>query len=238
MSATCGQCGTHIVGIGWADQQLAQYLFTLIRSAKRQYTNPPPAGYFCPTDGAPWSSEAKHHLNCGFCRKKQTYAQATQKPRSQHVGTTMPPQIKCRIWWDVAVAAYRISVPYHEGFIEVLKATVPAGKRAFDPSTKIWTFEEMFLPIILTAAKAVWGDGELNVVTRDQTATNLPATASSSPLAAVAEQFVRALPYEAAKKAYQLAALTLHPDKPTGNAEKMSALNVAWSRIEKELYGK
>ena len=156
------------------------------------------------------------------------------KQRSQNVS---PPQIKVRIWWDVSIAAYRISVPYHEAFIDFLKATVPAGKRAFDPSTKIWTFEESYLQLIETAAKAIWSPTEINIVTRAQTAQNLPATATASPLASMCEQFVRALPYEAAKKAYQIAAMQLHPDRG-GSAEQMSLLNVSWSRLEKELYGK
>lgn len=82
-----------------------------------------------------------------------------------------------------------------------------------------------------------------NVITRQQmetqsqTTQNTPASAQRvTPIDTVLVQFVRLLPYDAARTAYRKAQLTLHPDAG-GDSNKASALNVAWQRIEKEIYG-
>ena len=47
--------------------------------------------------------------------------------------------------------------------------------------------------------------------------------------------FMNLVPYEAAKRAYLLAAQTHHSDKG-GDPEKMVKLNTLWDRVEKEFY--
>ena len=157
----------------------------------------------------------------------------------------MTPQPMIRIWWDTSVTAYRLTSPYSKELVEMLKTKIPGSDRSFDFQSKIWTFTEQWLiPIkgLLTAMQF-----QITVITRAQSeaaATGGTGRANaSSPvrvasLDSVLAQFMRLLPYDAAQSAYRKAALALHPDRAAsgGSMEKMQALNVAWTRLEKELY--
>lgn len=154
-----------------------------------------------------------------------------------------PTQPTIRIWWDTNVAAYRLTSPYSKELVDILKKKIPVSDRSFDPQTKIWTFTEQWLTPLTSLLKAFsW---QATVITRAQAeaASQGQSKTSSSPakqskLDDVLVQFVRLLPFEAAQSAYRKAAMLLHPDRGgTGSMEKMQALNVAWTRLEKELYG-
>src|SRR5437016_2293402 len=142
---------------------------------------------------------------------------------SHEVTTKMPRNVACRIWWDQAIMAYRISTPYSQEFIEALKATVPSSDRAFDSATKIWTFSEKYFDFVTKLANMVWKNpGEVVIITRAQAqqATS-PSVVAKATLDSVLVQFMKLLPPSAATAAYRKAAFELHPDRG-GDMEKMS----------------
>jgi hypothetical protein len=142
-----------------------------------------------------------------------------------------------RIWWDQDLEAYRMVTPYNKAFLELFKAAIPGSDRAWDDSSKTWSFTEKYLQGVVALTEKVFG-GKATVISKDQSQkATTPPSMASSPLDKVILQFFRALPFEAAQKAYRIAAVSLHPDHG-GDMEKMTALNSAWSRLEKELYGK
>jgi hypothetical protein len=137
-----------------------------------------------------------------------------------------------------------MSSPFNRELVDAIKAFIPVSDRSYDPQTKIWTFvERQLTPLqtLLTQLRLA-----PTVVTRQQIEQQAAAQASQTgsqgagrglPLDAVVLQFVRTVPYNAMKKAYQLAAMELHPDRNAGNGERMATLNTAWDRIVKEIYG-
>jgi hypothetical protein len=156
-----------------------------------------------------------------------------------------PQPANIRIWWDAAIQAYRLSSPYNKTLVDALKQHIPASDRSFDEQTKQWIITERYFDPIknvftLIGLKAV-------IITRQQveTTTQTASTGANGnavsrqrqPLDAVIVEWVRLLPYDAAKAAYRRAALDLHPDKNQGNASRMTSLNAAWDRIAKEVYG-
>jgi len=102
-----------------------------------------------------------------------------------------------------------------------------------DDSTKIWTFTEKWLAPTLALIKLI-GVNPV-VITRAQAGASAGASSSRKPIDAVLLDFVKLLPFDAAQSAYRKAALAFHPDKG-GDMARMSALNAAWERIQKEVY--
>jgi hypothetical protein len=158
--------------------------------------------------------------------------------------------IKARIWWDEQAQCYQVSLPYNEKFIETLKLLIPSGDRMWDPATKIWFIKDNYGQFLRQLAETAFGVGCVSFTSKDvaqQARTynstigggprhyNIsPSTATTTEDAIVA--FFSLLPYNAAKRAYLQASQELHPDKPTGDAVKMTKLNELWSRIEKEFF--
>lgn len=158
----------------------------------------------------------------------------------------MTPTGNIRIWWDTTVQAYRMASPYNATLVDSIKSQIPHSDRSYDPPTKIWTFVERQLTPLQALLKLL--NMQCVVITRQQAEqaasqqsnTNAGGSASArnvKPLDTVIVEFVRLLPLDAAKKAYRAAAMDLHPDKQNGNNDKMQALNMAWDRIQKEVYG-
>lgn len=149
----------------------------------------------------------------------------------------MSPQTSCRIWWDASVSAYRLSSSFNKELVDTIKAQIPGSDRSFDQQSKIWTFTEKWLTPLLGFIKLL-GVSPI-VITRAQAEVAQTSSASGSTrgksLDAVIIEFVKVLPYESARKAYRDAAMLLHPDRG-GSMEKMSALNAAWERIQKEVF--
>jgi len=152
--------------------------------------------------------------------------------------------IKCRIWYDTATGAYVLSSSYTQKFIDALKLLIPAGSRdrEYDPSTKFWYFAEPYGEMVRQLAEKFFGVGAVSFTSKtvaQQAASQQAKLASArSPIDACVVEFFRLLSYEAAKKAYRQASIELHPDRPNGDAVKMSRLNELWSRIEKEVYNR
>jgi len=163
-----------------------------------------------------------------------------------------------RVLWDDSVQAFRVSTPYNPQFVELLKQLIPAGSRAWDPSSKIWTIEEKFGLPVKDLCDKVWGTGSTQFMDRGAMAAaqakqqaayaqyaQYPYTAPpprppvrGDSIDIVLLSFIKLLPYEAARSAYRKAATELHPDKQGGKAELMTALNATWARIEAEFYKK
>jgi len=146
--------------------------------------------------------------------------------------------VKCRIWYDTQLQAYYCSTPYSKEFVEFLKMGIPASDRAYDPSTKVWSFTDKYFDIIADMARRVWrGPGEVVIITKAQA----EAAQQSAPGMSVSKQtpgdvlkdFAALLPVEALEAAYKRACMTLHPDKG-GSMEKMSQLNALWTRIKQD----
>lgn len=141
-----------------------------------------------------------------------------------------------RIWWDPAVAAYRMLVPYNPQFNELFKSLMPHSDRAWDPNSKIWTWPEKYLDPVTKLITTTFGTPL--VITRGQTekaSSTAPVKAAS--IEAVMANFFKLIPYEAAQTAYKRAAMMLHPDRG-GDMEKMSELNALWQKLEAEFFKK
>jgi hypothetical protein len=152
----------------------------------------------------------------------------------------MTPVGNIRIWWDTSVSAYRMASPYNAALVDAIKAQIPISDRSYDPATKIWTFVERVLTPLQALLKMI--GAQATVITKQQAeAASQQSQAGSTqrgvPLDQVIIEFVKLCPPAAMTKAYRAAALELHPDRNSGNSDKMSRLNTAWDRIQKEVYG-
>lgn len=153
------------------------------------------------------------------------------------------PSGNVRIWWDVSVGAFRMAAPYNAKFLELLKSLVPGSDRSWDDQTKIWTFTERFYGAIKNLLDQVYGATNISVVTRQQAEAAAAAQSagaraiSSNPIDTTILQFFKMLPYDAARKAYIVAAAQLHPDKG-GSLDSMSTFNAAWQKLEREFFKK
>ena len=177
---------------------------------------------------------------------QQMYQQAQARggiPANPNRPKNMTPNLQIRIWWDTSVQAYRMASPYNSELVEVLHTVIPYSDRVFDKQTKMWTFVEKYLIPLEKMLVGTMGF-QPQIVTRVQVETqqsqqsqtsSAPATRGKA-IDVVLVEFMKLLPFDAAKAAYRRAVMELHPDKG-GDPRKASSLNEAWSRIEKELYG-
>jgi hypothetical protein len=152
----------------------------------------------------------------------------------------MIPAGNVRIWWDTSVQAYRLASPFNKDLVETIKKNIPRSDRSYDEVTKIWTFvERQFGPV--QAMMALLGIKPI-VITRAQAesatqSSSSPQVRRGTPIAELTLEFCRIVPYDCMIKAYRAAAMQLHPDRnPQSSMDKMSALNAAWERIQKEVY--
>ena len=159
---------------------------------------------------------------------------------------------KAQLFWDSTIQAYRLKMQGEwsktEKIVEFLKKQIPHSDRNLDvkedPSTHkkdyTWTFTEKYFDGTVKFLELVFGKTEIAIITRQQVeAAQAPRSAmisNSSPQATMCFEFLKAIPYEAAQKAYREAAIRCHPDRG-GNMEQMSTINALWTRIQKEIYG-
>jgi hypothetical protein len=156
---------------------------------------------------------------------------------------------KAQIYWDKSIQAYRLSMKWDkiktEKIVEFLKKNIPHSERTYDPETKIWTFTESYLDGTVKLLNVIFGNQDVAVVTKAQVEqAQLPprndATqlATGSPLGDTCYQFLKSIPYDAARQAYRKAAQMLHPDvNKQGDLGDMAKVNALWNKIEKEIYG-
>lgn len=149
---------------------------------------------------------------------------------------------KCMVYWDTKIQAYQLKMSGEYGKIEktvqFLKGAIPHSDRNWEPTTKTWTFTEKYLDGVQKFCVLIFGAQEVAVLTRDKVEGQAKAVSNTngySQLDSAMLVFMRLLPYEAAQRAYKMAAMNLHPDRG-GDMESMTRLNQAWSKLEKELY--
>jgi len=141
-----------------------------------------------------------------------------------------------RIWWDTSIGAYRLSSPYSKELVEGLKGFIPVSDRSFDPSTKIWTITERYLTPV--QAMLLRLRMQPTVITRqqaEQASQSSPQQTRGIPVTDALTRFCKLLPYEAMRKAYLIASMSMHPDKG-GNMDIYTEFNSLWQRLEKEFW--
>jgi len=151
--------------------------------------------------------------------------------------------IKCRIWWDDATQGYVVSSSYSPKLVEGLKNVIPSSDRLWDDKTKFWHVTEAYGEMIRKVAEVALGPGTVSFTSKQVSQQYTQSQNQRQSLQANAQnidaciaEFFGFLSYEVARKSYLLTAQTLHPDKATGNPQKMSRLNELWSRIEKDFF--
>lgn len=151
---------------------------------------------------------------------------------------------KCKVWWDAPVSAYRAQFPFKQQVVDFLKGNIPHSDRSWEDSTKTWTFTETYFDGTVKFLRLVYGDQEVAVVSRQQyeqaqAPPRSVAVRNADSNTMMLADFMRLLPYEAAREAYRRAAILLHPDRNKENdaMEKMSKINALWTKIQKEIYG-
>jgi hypothetical protein len=171
-------------------------------------------------------------------------------------GTQMPPQtrynsapyssgpvsVKCRIVWDVKIQAYKVSTPYSQAFVDLIKLAIPVGQRDWKPAERYWIVTEPYGDALKKVAETIWKlTGEVVMESKaDAEAEEAKRRAEAAthvhkaPIASVLNEFLMLLPNDALVAAYRRAAMELHPDKQGGSPEKMAYLNTLWDRIKVE----
>ena len=153
----------------------------------------------------------------------------------------MTPQPQARLWWNSSISAYHFVSPYNEALKDALLKAIPASDRNWNPQARVWTITERYADPLRNLLTVMGVNhtyvSKTQVEAAQQTASRTSANTASGlhKIDDVKCDFIKALPYEAALKAYRHAAILLHPDRG-GDATRMSALNIAWQRIEKEVY--
>lgn len=142
-----------------------------------------------------------------------------------------------RIWWDTQVQAYRLTTPYHQPFLEALKALIPYSDRSYDKETRIWTLTERYFKPVKELCETIWPSAVTTVTKEQAQSAQSPKSVTLIKIDEVIVQFFRMLPPDAAAKAYRHAAMLMHPDRG-GDMESMSKLNALWQRLETELFNK
>jgi hypothetical protein len=158
--------------------------------------------------------------------------------------------IKCRIWWLDSAQAYAITFAYKVDLVEKLKGVIPSGDRDYDPTSKTWYVKEQYGAAIRSLAEAAFGVGSVSFTSKQVAEQSRQASYSAGARGAYLQPgqgstedavvaFMNLVPYDAAKRAYLLAAQQLHPDKHMDDpnaGSKMAKLNELWVRVEKEFY--
>jgi len=148
---------------------------------------------------------------------------------------------KCVIFWDTKVQAYQLQMKGDfnkiQKTVEFLKGVIPHSDRNWEPTTKTWTFTEKYLDGVQKFCTLLFGNQEVAVLTRDKVEGQSQSVSVNgyNTLDSALLTFMKLLPFDAAQAAYRKASMTLHPDRG-GDMEKMTKLNQAWSKIEKEVY--
>lgn len=142
-----------------------------------------------------------------------------------------------RIWWDPAVQAYRLTSPFNNELVNAIKGFIPISARSYDSPSKIWTFtEQYYQPLIDLLTKLGIKPVALSrqqVETAQQSSPN--GAVKGKPLPDLTLEFIRNMGFDAVQKAYRHAAMINHPDRG-GDMAKMSEINAAWERLQKEVF--
>lgn len=141
--------------------------------------------------------------------------------------------------FDLSLNAYKLTMPFNQGLIDVIKGAIPAGSREYDPITKAWIFKEEYWAPLEAIFKKI--NARFTMRTKAEAMASNPTSGAKRSVSPVTKltslevallRFAQALPQESLKKAYRDAATSLHPDKG-GDQSKMIELNAAWDEVQK-----
>ena len=219
----CDRCSNMVVGNDLKTFRLINYQGGFICKNCYSKTVPGPVG-----------QTNKYHSSSQFFSSQGAYMPSSKY--SRHTQSYGGRQSKVKIWWDTQTDSYNISTPYEQQFVDTIKALIPHSDRAYNPSSKVWTFTEKYLTPVENMCKKIWGDGAVTTINKQRTqqASASPAV-RGAPIDSILVDFMKLMPFEAVSKAYRHAALMFHPDRG-GDMEKMTKINSLWTRIKEEVY--
>jgi hypothetical protein len=122
-----------------------------------------------------------------------------------------------------------VRTPYHEAFINALKAEIPHAYRKWGPTIgldKVWLVDPSHIDDLVFVCERFF---EVNVVD-----TQPEVVAIATPTGDAYGRMLRLASPAIVKKVYRLIAQEIHPDRG-GDPAKMTELNLAWDEIRKGL---
>lgn len=137
-----------------------------------------------------------------------------------------PMKILATLIYDEMLDIWRVRTPYHPDWVAEVKSRIPPPARKWVKEDQTWLIDPMFMEVIKELCEQYF-DGY------HESRPNLAAPTLANE-ASCYRNFVTVIPKDLLKKLYREASLALHPDKG-GSTASMSALNVAWDALKKEL---
>jgi hypothetical protein len=157
-------------------------------------------------------------------------------------------------------AAFAFKAPYHQYFVDRIKAEVPSRSRQWNPSTKAWTVRAGMVPKVCKIVREVYGvdvnpaynpkwaeikaeewpnAGDI-FEDRETSWPPPPPPTPKRPTAKTSEahaelHLLSSAPWPVVKAAYKAMAILCHPDQG-GSSEEMAKLNATFAELKKR-YG-
>ena len=120
---------------------------------------------------------------------------------------------------------FGLRFPYSANLITDLKAQVPRWARAYNPESKVWTFDRAQLALVKRLCVHHLGAVHVD--------PDLEPRRPAAPTSAY-DTMIRGLPFDTLKRIYWLAISAVHPDAG-GDVTRAQQINAAWSAIKDEV---
>jgi hypothetical protein len=157
----------------------------------------------------------------------------------------MTAQTNVSIVWDMTINAYKLSSSFNDELRQFLSKQIPVSDRYWKADTREWIYVERqhkpilaFLALMGMSPTVVDRKTVEDQVKNSQQANQRKSGSNGASGSGFAVEFIRLIPFDIMQKAFRQTAMQLHPDKNGGDGSKMSELNSAWDKIQKEIYGK
>lgn len=115
---------------------------------------------------------------------------------------------------------------YNADLVDLIKFTVPAGARSWDPAAKAWTVDAPFADILTPRFRALGHHVE------DHGRPNPPPPRRPAPPTTWAEQLLTAVGPTRQEAVFRALTRVLHPDTATGDTALMQQLNNARAQLK------